>query len=81
MCEFLYDVSQDVASIILCGGIAQRCDILKQLNVSCAIEKVETVKEAVKQSFTLSHPGDIILFSPSSASFDQFTNYEQRPRF
>lgn len=77
--EFLYDIAQEVASIILCGGISQRYfDTLKRLNVGCAIEKVETVKEAVRQSYTLSQPGDIILFSPSSASFDQFTNYEER---
>jgi UDP-N-acetylmuramoylalanine--D-glutamate ligase len=36
------------------------------------------VKEAVKQSFILGKPGDIVLLSPACASFDLFKNYEDR---
>lgn len=39
---------------------------------------VETLSDAVTLSMKLSHPDDIVLFSPACASYDQFDNYEQR---
>jgi len=34
--------------------------------------------EAVKVAFETSQPGDIILLSPASASWDQYKTYEER---
>lgn len=42
------------------------------------IEKTDTLDGAVKQAFNFSESGDIILFSPACASWDQFTNFEIR---
>ncbi|MGX6978497.1 UDP-N-acetylmuramoyl-L-alanine--D-glutamate ligase [Vagococcus elongatus] len=42
------------------------------------IEKTDVLDEAVQAAFDFSEPGDIILFSPACASWDQFTNFEIR---
>lgn len=39
---------------------------------------VETLPEAVSQAALLAQPGDVVLFSPGTSSFDQFTGYVQR---
>ena len=40
----------------------------------------ETLKDAVNKAFEISEPGDIILLSPSTSSFDEFKGYEERGR-
>ena len=39
---------------------------------------VETLTEAIKKAYELSHAGDVILFSPACASWDQYKNFEMR---
>ncbi len=41
---------------------------------------VEDLTEATKCAHSLSQSGDVVLFSPACASYDQFDNYEQRGR-
>ena len=41
-------------------------------------ETVETLKEAVKFASQKSQPGNVVLFSPGTSSFDQFSGYEAR---
>ena len=38
----------------------------------------EKFDKAVLQAYEQSEPGDTILLSPACASFDQFSNYEER---
>ena len=38
----------------------------------------ETITEAINISFHLSKENDIVLFSPSSSSYDQFRSFEER---
>lgn len=40
----------------------------------------QSAEEAVKSAFHLSSKGDVILLSPACASFDLFSNYEERGR-
>lgn len=40
----------------------------------------KTLKDAVNKAFEISEPGDIILLSPSTSSFDEFKGYEERGR-
>lgn len=42
------------------------------------VEKCEFVSEAVSRAREAAKPGDIVLFSPACASFDQFRDYEKR---
>ncbi|HJS10876.1 UDP-N-acetylmuramoyl-L-alanine--D-glutamate ligase [Sphingopyxis sp.] len=42
------------------------------------VERSGDVATAVKQAAAAAKPGDIVLLSPACASFDQFTDYEQR---
>ena len=44
----------------------------------CKTIKVETVQEAVAAAATEAQAGDVVLFSPGTSSFDQFTGYVQR---
>lgn len=42
------------------------------------IETKETLKEVFIRSCEIANSGDVVLFSPACASFDQFKNYEDR---
>lgn len=42
------------------------------------VERCELVCEAVSRARNAAKPGDVVLFSPACASFDQFRDYENR---
>ncbi|GMN03201.1 UDP-N-acetylmuramoyl-L-alanine--D-glutamate ligase [Erythrobacter sp. MTPC3] len=42
------------------------------------VERCELVSEAVNRARSAAQPGDVVLFSPACASFDQFRDYEKR---
>ena len=42
------------------------------------VERCELVSEAVRRAQEAAKSGDVILFSPACASFDQFRDYEKR---
>lgn len=50
----------------------QKCD--SKIN----IYKAKTLEEAINEAKSVSSSGDIVLFSPASASFDMFKNFEER---
>jgi UDP-N-acetylmuramoylalanine--D-glutamate ligase len=39
---------------------------------------VDTLEEAVSLASELAQPGDTVLFSPGTSSFDMFRNYGER---
>lgn len=49
---------------------------MELLNIKTDV--VETLEEATIRAYNLSSDGDIILFSPGSASWDQFKDFEER---
>jgi UDP-N-acetylmuramoylalanine--D-glutamate ligase len=52
--------------------------IATSLVSTCELNIVETLEQALIQARAVSRPGDVILFSPACASFDQFANYAKR---
>ena len=42
------------------------------------VERCEMLCEAVRRAIAATRPGDVVLFSPACASFDQFRDYEAR---
>jgi UDP-N-acetylmuramoylalanine--D-glutamate ligase len=48
------------------------------LGDAAATESCGTLAEAVKRAAALVGPGDVVLLSPSCASYDQFQGYEER---
>ncbi len=48
------------------------------LSAACPSEEHDTVEQCVTRALSLAEAGDVILFSPGTSSFDQFTGYEAR---
>ncbi|MDP7028450.1 MAG: UDP-N-acetylmuramoyl-L-alanine--D-glutamate ligase, partial [Candidatus Marinimicrobia bacterium] len=65
-----------VKSIVTYGESGS--EIKNQLEAEFQMNYHEKFDDAVLQAYKQSEPGDIILLSPACASFDQFSNYEER---
>lgn len=55
-----------------------RDKIAGQIGDSVPIHKATTLAEAIDQARHLAGPGEVVLFSPACASYDQFKSYEER---
>ncbi|GMB10795.1 MAG: UDP-N-acetylmuramoyl-L-alanine--D-glutamate ligase [Candidatus Improbicoccus devescovinae] len=73
--------SRTVKAIILMGQTASKieesiCQALGEFKP--LIFNVQNMQSAISKSQELSEPGDIVVLSPASASFDLYQNFEQR---
>ena len=69
-------VGERVRWAVLIGEMAQRIMDVWQEHVPC--EPVATLPEAVRVAWSIAKPGDVVLFSPGTSSFDMFKSYADR---
>ena len=65
-----------VSLCVVFGQIAEQLE--NTFSPICPTVRVETVPEAVQAAAARAQAGDVVLFSPGTSSFDQFTGYVQR---
>ena len=70
--EKIYQAVQEQLKNKIGGGV------LDDQNKKLEIFKVNSLEEAVNKAKEVSTKGDVVLFSPASASFDMFKNFEER---
>lgn len=71
-------LSKHVKGMVVFGETAE---LLAQTGRKANVEQIieaETMKEAVHQAYNMSDEGDVLLLSPACASWDHYTNFEER---
>lgn len=69
-------VKEKVRSTILIGEMAER--IARDWNDVTECERANSLAEAVDRASKLAKPGEVVLFSPGTSSFDMFKSYADR---
>ena len=69
-------VRNSVKSAICIGEMAAAIKDSWGAIIPCQV--VNSLEEAVEQAWSVSSPGDTVLFSPGTSSFDMFSGYEER---
>ncbi len=75
----LFDLVKDKIRRLICTGKAAEL-IAGRLGGATGIMIVRDFREAVEAARKAAQSGDTVLLSPGCASFDSFTNYEERGR-
>jgi len=74
----LYEMVKDKVKAIICLGENNQ-NIISAFKARVdTIVQASSMDEAVNQSYSLAKKGEVVLLSPACASFDLFTNYEDR---
>lgn len=76
-------IVQNVSKLILIGATAPKIEevVIQELELQgkqMPIYHCETLKETVEKAHEIANSDEIVLFSPASASFDMFKNFEER---
>ncbi|MBT3478855.1 MAG: UDP-N-acetylmuramoyl-L-alanine--D-glutamate ligase [Candidatus Marinimicrobia bacterium] len=74
--QLLPHAQNKVKEIVAYGQAGEK--ISTALRDAVKLEQVSSLRDAVEICHQRAVPGDIILLSPGCASFDQFTNFEER---
>ena len=69
-------IAQKVHHAVLIGEMAGRIAALWEARVPC--ERADSLDDAVRRARGHARPGDVVLFSPGTSSFDMFRNYADR---
>lgn len=76
--ELFSKLDNKIKRVIITGGNAKK---LISSARDCGFDKYEvyhSLKKSIRCSLAIAEDGDAVLFSPASASFDKFKNFEQR---
>ena len=76
-------VIDKVSTLILMGQTAEKINTviseeIKKCSKEMEIIRVDNLEDAIFSAKQVSKQGDVVLFSPASASFDMFKNFEER---
>ena len=76
-------ILENVSTLILLGQTATKIktavqDEMKKQGKEINIYECDTLEETVKTAKKLAGKGEVVLFSPASASFDMYKNFEER---
>ena len=69
-------VEQKVRSTVLIGEMAER--IARDWSGATSLERATSLADAVERAHSAAQPGDVVLFSPGTSSFDMFKSYADR---
>ncbi len=76
--KLLEQIVEEKVKAIICLGKDNEKIINSFRGKVDAIVQATDMGDAVEQSYTLAKQGDVVLLSPACASFDMFSNYEDR---
>jgi UDP-N-acetylmuramoylalanine--D-glutamate ligase len=72
-------IARRAKACVLIGQTAPKiAKAVKSASLECVIRQADSMEQAVKLSYGLADPGDVVLMSPACASYDMFKNYIQR---
>jgi UDP-N-acetylmuramoylalanine--D-glutamate ligase len=69
-------VSEKVRAVVLIGEMAER--IAQDWKGAVPCEIAESLADAVERARAIAQPGEVVLFSPGTSSFDMFKSYADR---
>jgi UDP-N-acetylmuramoylalanine--D-glutamate ligase len=77
--DFMKEVQKKALTVTAFGTVADKiCSISRVINPDYALYQVSNLEEAIQNTMRVAKEGSVILFSPSSSSFDMFNGFENR---